>query len=91
MEHLADAERIFRKALKMAEEKKDAISVQYIQEGLSKLTTRKEEKSQKIWASSLLKIQTSVLSSASMLDRLLIMIKNAGWLYMDFFFVIAKL
>ncbi|XP_040194537.1 tetratricopeptide repeat protein 19, mitochondrial [Rana temporaria] len=48
MEHLADAERIFREALKKAEEKKDAISVQYIQEGLSKLTKRKEEKGQKI-------------------------------------------
>ncbi|XP_077336428.1 tetratricopeptide repeat protein 19, mitochondrial isoform X2 [Lithobates pipiens] len=48
MKHLADAEGIFREALKKAEEKKDAISVQYIQEGLSKLNSRKEEKSQKI-------------------------------------------
>lgn len=86
IEHLADAERIFREALKKAEEKKDAISVRYIQEGLSKLTMRKEEKSQKIWVSILLKMQTSVLPSARMLDLLLIMIKNAGWLYMDFFF-----
>ncbi|CAI9606875.1 unnamed protein product [Staurois parvus] len=48
MEHVADAERIFREALIKAEEKKDAIAVQYIQEGLSKLITWKEDKSQNI-------------------------------------------
>ncbi|KAM5180238.1 tetratricopeptide repeat protein 19, mitochondrial [Mantella aurantiaca] len=47
-ENMADAERIFRQALIKAEEKKDAVSVQYIQEGLSKLTERKKEKGQNI-------------------------------------------
>ncbi|XP_018416526.1 PREDICTED: tetratricopeptide repeat protein 19, mitochondrial [Nanorana parkeri] len=48
MENLVDAERIFRKALMKAEEKKDAKSVQFIQEGLSKLARQKKEKGQNI-------------------------------------------
>ncbi|XP_053560556.1 tetratricopeptide repeat protein 19, mitochondrial [Bombina bombina] len=41
-EHLANAEQIFKEALKKAKEKKDAASVEYIQKRLSELEQRKE-------------------------------------------------
>ncbi|KAM4048364.1 tetratricopeptide repeat protein 19, mitochondrial isoform 3-T3 [Anomaloglossus baeobatrachus] len=47
-EHLADAERIFKEALTKAEEKKDAWSITYIQEGLSEVTKRKKNQEQKV-------------------------------------------